>query len=372
MVSKALVVGAYHKKLEEIAAHPDVDLVAVVPTSWREGAFERRLERTTASGFQLVVSPIAANGNFHLFFFPQLGKILDEHRPDIVHVDEEPYNFATFMAVRQSRARRIPSIFFTWQNLNRRYPLPFAMMERCIYRTAACGIAGTNAAARVMRAKGYTGPLSVIPQFGVDPARFQPSSDGSARRADGGPFTIGFAGRLVPEKGVELLVDACARLSVDFRLVIIGEGPSFGSIQERMRTRGVESKVEFRGSVRSTDMPEHLVQLDALVLPSLTRPNWAEQFGRILVEAMACGVPVIGSTCGEIADVIGDGGLVVPEGDTTAIVTALERLLGDSILRADLAQRGRQRVLDQFTHERIAGETVALYRRWARRAIVPA
>ena len=101
MISKALVVGAYQQKLAEIARHPDVELTAVVPPSWREGAFERRLERGESDGFNLVVSPIAANGNFHLFFFPRLGAILDDIRPDLVHIDEEPYNFATFMAARQ-------------------------------------------------------------------------------------------------------------------------------------------------------------------------------------------------------------------------------------------------------------------------------
>jgi glycosyltransferase involved in cell wall biosynthesis len=225
-------------------------------------------------------------------------------------------------------------------------------------------MAGTRAAERVLREKGYSGPVSVIPQFGVDPELFRPSNDARLREP-GQPFRIGFAGRLVPEKGVELLVDACATLRFDYRLVILGQGPSLMEIRARARERGIDANLVFEGSVRSTEMPRHLQELDALVLPSLTRPNWAEQFGRVLVEAMACGVPVIGSSSGEIPDVIGDAGLVVPEGSSEPISAALEQLEGDEELWRSLAHRGRDRVLGEFTHARIAEQTVELYRRVA-------
>jgi glycosyltransferase involved in cell wall biosynthesis len=94
----------------------------------------------------------------------------------------------------------------------------------------------------------------------------------------------------------------------------------------------------------------------------LTRRNWKEQFGRVLVEAMASGVPVIGSDSGAIPGVIGDAGLVVPEGDVAALHGALCRLRDDPHLRRELAQRGRQRALAHFTHQQIAAATVEVYR----------
>ena len=109
-------------------------------------------------------------------------------------------------------------------------------------------------------------------------------------------------------------------------------------------------------------MPQRLRELDALVLPARTQANWREQFGRVLVEAMACGVPVVGSTCGEIPGVIGDAGLVVPEGDVAALADALRRLRDDHQLRADLGGRGRARVLEHFTHAHVAQATVQVYR----------
>src|SRR6185436_9999752 len=96
--------------------------------------------------------------------------------------------------------------------------------------------AGTDAAERVLRQKGYQGQVSVIPQFGIDPDRFCPSETLRPPR----PFTVGFVGRLVEEKGVELLVQACAALEADYRLVIIGEGPTRPKITERIAGFGLQ------------------------------------------------------------------------------------------------------------------------------------
>jgi glycosyltransferase involved in cell wall biosynthesis len=108
-------------------------------------------------------------------------------------------------------------------------------------------------------------------------------------------------------------------------------------------------------------MPALMRSFDAVLLPSLTLPGWKEQFGRVLVEAMASGVPVVGSDSGEIPRVTGKGGVIVPEGDEDALAGALFRLYSDAGLRADLGKRGRERVLKHFTHARIAQGTLEAY-----------
>jgi glycosyltransferase involved in cell wall biosynthesis len=108
-------------------------------------------------------------------------------------------------------------------------------------------------------------------------------------------------------------------------------------------------------------MPDLIRSLDVLILPSVTTPKWKEQFGRVLIEGMACGVPVVGSTSGEIPRVIGDAGIVVPEGDIDALAAAMRKLYDDGELRAQLSSRGRRRVLNQFTHTRIAEKTFDAY-----------
>src|SRR5688500_18220792 len=101
MLSKALVVGAYQKKTEELAALPGVDLTVAVPSSWREpGVGEQRLERCFVRGYRLVELPIWFNGRHHVHFYPAIRRLVATLRPDVFHIDEESFNFATFLAMR--------------------------------------------------------------------------------------------------------------------------------------------------------------------------------------------------------------------------------------------------------------------------------
>lgn len=355
MISKACIVGIYQRKLELIAAQ-GVDLLVLVPPSWRDERGEMRLERTFTAGYQLETLPIIRNGDYHLHAYTGLGRRMQHFRPDIVHIDEEPYNLAAWQAYFQARRVRARTVAFSWQNLVRAYPPPFAWGERWLLGGLDALIAGTNSAAEVWRAKGYRGPIRVIPQFGTDADLFRPVENCPDR-----PFTIGFFGRLVEEKGAHLLIDALAGLD-DAHLYILGGGPQRPALERRASGRGVHARVTFAGQIASTAMPMQYHAVDVLVLPSLTRPNWKEQFGRVLVEAMASGVPVIGSDSGAIPDVIGDAGLIVPEGDVPALIAALRRIRDDSALRAALSARGRQRAQSVFSHESVAAATVELYR----------
>jgi glycosyltransferase involved in cell wall biosynthesis len=357
MVSKACIVGAYQKKLEELARFPDLELTVVVPPFWRDERGVTQLERQHTEGYSLVVEKMALNGNFHLHFYPGLSKQIRRVRPDLVHMDEEPYNLATAHALWLARRAGSKSLFFSWQNIQRRYPLPFRLLERYVLDRADYGITGNQESAEVWRAKGYQGPLAVIPQFGVDPEVFVP---GGARDPGRG-FIVGYVGRLVEEKGVDLLLEALAGLEGMWRAYIQGSGPAREPLQALARDLGIAGRVTFDEWIPSAQMPGYYQQLDAVVVPSRTRPNWKEQFGRVLVEAMASGVPVVGSDSGEIPNVIGEAGLVFPEDDVSALRAQLSRLLRDLDLRIELAQRGRERVLAHYTQARVAGETHRVY-----------
>jgi glycosyltransferase involved in cell wall biosynthesis len=279
--------------------------------------------------------------------------------PDVVHIDEEPYNFATLHAMRLAKRASARALWFSWQNLNRRYPLPFRYFEQYNLCCADYAIVGSEGSAAVWRAKGYAGPLTVIPQFGVDASIFAPRDRGQSA---GGDFVIGYAGRLVPEKGCDLLLEAVAGLDGAWRLVVLGAGPERERLEASARRLGIAGRVSFRDWLPALDLPAFYRSLNVFVLPSRSQHNWVEQFGRVLVEAMACGVPVVGSDCGEIPHVIGDAGLVFSEGDVKALREHLVRLMRDSELRAGLARRGRERVLARFTQAHIAAQTVEVYR----------
>ena len=216
-------------------------------------------------------------------------------------------------------------------------------------------IVGNAEAKQVWQRKGFGKPMWIAPQFGVDDQIFVPQPM-PAR-----PFTIGCVGRLRPEKGFALAIEALRGLP-DARLIIVGEGPSEQVLRDQAIELGVAAQVEFRPMLPSTEMPALYPQFDVLVLPSLTQPNWKEQFGRVLTEAMACGVPVIGSDSGEIPNVIGDAGLIFPEGDSGTLQRHLVTLRDQLQLREILASKGRARVQTQFTMQRVADATVEVYR----------
>jgi glycosyltransferase involved in cell wall biosynthesis len=407
MVSKALVVGMYQRKLEEMAALPDVELTVAVPPYWREKTgHDLKLERSFTKGYALTVLPMRFNGHYHVHYYPGLGGLLDSVRPDILHFDEEAYNLSTWLAMHAAKRRGVRFAFFNWQNIPRRYPPPFRWLERDVFRHADLAIVGNEDAGTIIRDKGYEGLLEIIPQFGIDPELFAPKPDTALPRAFASagalpvrcsvpmadsttsregpptstepaplaasldelpgheaPFTIGFVGRLIQAKGLGVLMEAAAGLEAPWQLRVIGSGPERESLEQLAHALGIETRVEFVGQIGSTSMPAIMQSIDVLVGPSLTTSRWKEQFGRMLIEAMASEVPVIGSDSGEIPHVIGDAGLVVPEGSMEALRTALQRLQANSALRCDLGRAGRQRVLEHFTQQAVAVRTVDAYRR---------
>lgn len=358
-VSKALRVAAYRDKLQALSAR--LDVVAVIPARWGS----EPLEAGDAQSGAVITWPTLFHGHNHFHLYRKAGRLLERFRPDLVHIDEEPYSAVTGQWTALCRRRSVPCLFFAWQNLVKRLPPPFPTLRRYVYQHVTGGIAGTTAAAAVLRRTGFTGALTVVPQLGVDPSRFRSNREDRTRmRArlglSEGELVVGFGGRLVPEKGVDLLVAAFASLGRG-HLVLLGDGPERKRLAEAARRAGLAGRIHFVGAVPSLEMPAWLAGLDVLALPSRSTRRWSEQFGRILVEAMACGVAVVGSDCGEIPRVIGTTGLVVPQGDARALHRALLDLAEQPERRRALARRAWRRMLQSFTHDRIARDTAAFY-----------
>ncbi len=369
MVSKALVVGVYQKKLEEVAKFADIHLTAVVPHAWGN----KKFEKVHVNGYKLINSPITFNGNFHLHYYPHLKQILGETQPDIIHIDEEPYNLATFHAMRLARKYHIKTVVFSWQNIKRFYPPPFNLMEKYVLHHANALIVGNAEARLVWQKKGYKGLLYEIPQFGVDPtifyrhervkrkSRLSMVVRQSVRKPSQPTLVISFVGRLVPEKGVDILLNAAAKLKGPWMMKILGDGSERNRLEHTSQWLGIGGRVKFDEPIASTMIPHYLSGLDVLVLPSISRRNWKEQFGRVLIEAMACGVITIGSRSGAIPQVIGSAGLLFEEGNVDDLQRQLQRLIDDVALRQTLREAGRERVINHYTQSAIAHKTVEVY-----------
>lgn len=359
ILSKALLSVAYRRKTDALAAIPGVELTVVSPSEWREpNANVVRYEPGPTPNYQVELVPMWFNGRHHIHFYPTFHRILARIKPDIVHVDEESFNLATFLAMVAAHRVGAKTCFYNYANIERRYPPPFSWFERYAFMHASHAMACSHEAADIIRNHGYTGPLSIIPQTGVDETHFVPRPDAHIART---PFTIGYVGRLVPEKGIDDAISALVQLPEHVRMHIVGAGQHEAALRQHAIQHGVSARIIWQKPVSSHEMPSIMQQFDALVLPSRTTANWKEQFGRVLIEAMACGVPVIGSSSGEIPHVIGDGGLVFAEGDSADLAQQIVTLLHSSTAYAQLSLHARQRVLTIYTQIAIAQQYWHIY-----------
>ncbi|MFA5859736.1 MAG: glycosyltransferase family 4 protein [Elusimicrobiota bacterium] len=363
IISKASVVAAYHKKYEEMV-NAGVELTLVIPKKWG-GAVPESLNNPL---FKIIPLPVYFSGYNHLHFYCGLRKVLEEVKPDIVHIDEESYSFVTYH-VMGIKKESVKAVFFNWQNIYKRYPFPFSYFEQTVFSKADAAIVGNSDAGGILVKKGWNKKTFLIPQFGVDPGVFFKRSDTEIaklrelRGIGGKTVNIAFIGRVVEEKGVKVLISAFAEIKnkVDARIVIIGTGGWMSELQKIVTQCGLGERVKLLGSVGSTQMPECLNCIDILVLPSLTKSNWKEQFGRVLIEAMSSEVAVVGSDSGEIPNVIGAAGVVVKENDRYALAEILFKLIDDKDMRLRLGKLGRERVISKYTQKIVAMETLKVY-----------
>lgn len=271
---------------------------------------------------------------------------------ELVHAWEEPYVFSG-LEVALLTPRHVPLVFCTFQNLAKQYPPPFAQAERFVVRRAAGWVAWGQTVHDTLQARtGYAQRPSRFIPVGVDVEHFRP--DPSAGRAfrervgwtEEGPPVVGYLGRFVPEKGLRLLRDALDGLRTPWRALFVGGGPLEAELRAWASRHA--DRVQVVTGVSHAEVPRALNAMDVLCAPSQTTSFWKEQFGRMLTEGLACGVPVLASDSGEVPHTVGDGGQILPEADVSAWTAALADLLESPAARQSWALRGRERALSRF------------------------
>jgi len=324
VVSRPCVEPVNQDLYARVQAQTGWDVTLLLPRSWKTEYGRRRAERWPAFRGELVPLPAVPAGNIPLHFYPvALRHRLRALRPDIVYVHHEPYAAATFQVVRAAHATDGPAIgFYSAQNLSKSYPWPVSRWERWVHTHADFALPVSAEVAQVLRGKGYAGLMEVMP-LPVDTERFQPAAEG---RRNSRPFTAGYVGRLAPEKGVDTLIEALPQVNGATRLLIAGDGSARGSLVALARATGLADHITWAGYVPHEAVPETYRAMDVLVVPSRTVPSWKEQFGRVVVEALACGVPVIASDSGELPNLVGEtrGGWLFREGDSADLARLME------------------------------------------------
>lgn len=346
----------------EVERQTGWDLTLVVPASWKTEYGLRQPERWPSLRGDLIPMPVLGSGSVPLHVYrTTFTRLLREVQPDALYVHNEPYAASTAQLWLANRATQgVPMGFYSAQNIVKRYPLPFRWTEQAIYRSAQFAFPCAESVLDTLRAKGYSGPATPLP-LGVDATLYAPDPSARTLRtelADGADVLFGYVGRITEEKGLPTLLDALHRMppTLNWHLVVLGTGDWEPQFDEYAAARGLADHITRLGYVEHTDVPRYYAAFDLLVVPSETQPTWKEQFGRVLIEALACETPVVGSSSGEIPVLLRrtGGGLVFPEGEAGALAEQLAHLGTDPERRSTLARTGRQAVLNEFTNEALA------------------
>lgn len=362
------------QKASKLAKFDDVQLTLLVPSFYIENYKKNKVEKTSDSAYRITIGRLAGkHPNRAIFSNKLLKEILK--KPDIICVHSDENFFLTFQSLifKLIFSPKSKFIFHTWQNIyfngetypqaNKALHYIDSMIEKFVLRFSDACIARNLEGLSIMKKKGFKGRLPYIP-WGTDIDNFYKRSAIDIRsKYELGSFVIGYIGRLVEEKGILDLVRAVKNIEENYTLLIIGDGPLKESIRTIAEEEGTVEHVRLLNGFPFEDVPIMMNCIDIFVLPSRTSMKWKEQFGRVLVEAMACEVPVIGSDSGAIPDVIGDAGLTFREGDVEDLTSKLTSLMKDHKLRKELGQKGRQRVLDHFTWQKFAEKTYIFFKK---------
>ncbi len=356
----------YRRKFNLIAAKPDVNMSVITPDRWYESIQEINFEPETDTHCEEIPCRIRFSGYGSRFYYRRgIAQHFRNIQPDIIHLEEEAWSLNALQTVRLKRKYCPNSKFIFRTSLSipskqRFGPLP-VWIEKQVYRETDIAFPLSENAGKILKQKGYIGTQIPFPN-GVDISLFQKQDMNQLKTSLGlaDSFVIGYIGRLIQMKGVDTLIEAAATLNFPYKLLIVGQGEDKTKLLELAETHQIADKIVWIDVVPPEEVPDYLNCMDTLVLPSRTTPEWVEFFGRVLIEGMACEVPVIGSDSGEIPQVISDAGLVFPEGEAADLAEKISKIASDPTLRHTLKKRGLERV-QNFTWETIAQRTYEVY-----------
>lgn len=305
-------------------------------------------------GVHLFPIPVRGSPGRRVWDSRALRRAVSGFGPDLVQIEEEPWTRAAGGAAAIAKRQRVPTVQYTSGAASGSLTLVERRRQgRTLGRAAAIAAANEPAATQA-RAIRPDAPIVILPQLGI--AAPPPRGD-----REPGDLALGFVGRLLPSKGVDVLLRALVHVHGDWSLTVVGTGPSQEPLEGLSASLGIASRIHWLGALPPRDLATIWTRLACLVLPARTVPGEAAATGRVVLEAMARGIPAVVSDSGALPETVADTGIVVPESDEEALRAALQQLHDDAPHRAALGAAARRRVLGHYAPDAVARRTIELW-----------
>lgn len=322
-----------------------------------------------SNGYRLVPVPLKnPSAYWQGFESVPLRRLIRETQPDIIHVLDEPTSATLFQIAWQRLriSRHSKVLFYGFQNLPIRFRRRGRLKWKLTWAQMAGGVVANSEALENLKYAGFPKDRLLERIFwGISLGVFKPMESPVLRRQLGldCEYIVGYVGRLVQEKGVMVLLDSMRNLPANVHCLFIGSGPLRAELEERSELPDYRGRIHLDDVMEPEILANHMNCLDVVAVPSLTTPHWKEQYGRVIGEAMACGVPVVGSNSGAIPEVIGSAGLIVPEGDASALARAMRSAIFDKEMRDRLRQQGLERAERELSVRAMSERLLLFYKR---------
>jgi glycosyltransferase involved in cell wall biosynthesis len=286
-----------------------------------------------------------------------LRALVRESGPQLIHIVGDPWTPTAEAGAAAARDLKIPYVLVATSSFGGAKGIT-AKWQGDRVRADAAALAGSvrSALDHLLEGSATAKPTAVLPFGGLNiPPAWVP-------RADPAPVTFAAVGRLIAERGIDLLLDALGATQGEWRLRIVGTGPVHEALEERAQGLGLSARIEWLGALPREQLQSFWPEVDVVVAPSRSTPQWVEPSGAVVLQAMAHGIAPVVTRCGALPDVVGAAGLIVDENDLVALTRAIQAFVAEPSRCRSVGMAARQRVLEQYADAAVAERMVMLWR----------
>ena len=278
--------------------------------------------------------------------------------PALLHVVGDPWTPTAEAGAAAARDLKIPYVLTATSSVGGPSGITSRWQSDRV-RGGAAGLAGSVRPAldHLLGGASTSRPTAVVPPGGLAiPPTWEP-------RPDPKPVVFASVGRLVPERGLDLLLDALGMTYGEWQLRVVGTGPAHEALEQQAQRLGLSARIEWLGAMPRDQLAGFWGEVDVFVAPSRRTPEWVEPTGSVALQAMSHGVAPVVSRCGALPDIVSDGGLIVDDGDGAGLTRAIQGLVAEPQRCRPIGAAARQRVLEQYGDGPVAERMLLLWRR---------